>query len=157
MDNELINERELEQMATEFAKKAMILNEPTFNRLARRYLSIIPSNGSAAYRLKNGETGILINWDHYKKELGEDFTDCIDYEINHEAWELALVREKKSANPFGPDHYVAIQKTLEKAKRDGKLERYMDFKTKQLDQFTKNGDTYAAEELQKYKDMISEL
>lgn len=132
-------------------RQAMILTAENFVLLSRRYLSMIPLAGAAAFRLKNGTEGILINWDHYAHGLGEDFSDCVDFEVEHEAQELWLTRGKEKVDAFGPDHYEAILCALRLAKKAGKLDRYLELKTKQLKTFEAAGDIKAMEELEFYK------
>ncbi len=139
-------------------KQAMVLTKEPFVVLSQRYLSTIPLAGAAAYRLKNGEEGIIINWDHYANGLGsENFSDCIDYEIEHEAEELWRTRGKSNVDPFGPDHYEAVKAAMERAYRERKLDRYLKLKTTQMETFRGLGDIKATEELDFYRKYAEEL
>lgn len=79
-------ETQREQYLAEKRQKAMVLSAPEFEMLYQRHFGcVVPFDSAVAFRSKDGTEGILINFDHYQRELGEDFTDCIFYEIEHEA------------------------------------------------------------------------
>ncbi len=139
-------------------ERALILEAPEFVMITREYLGEEPLAGAAAFRLGNDPIRtIVINYDHYKRGLGEDFTDCIPYEIEHEAQELWLTRWKREVDSFGPDHYEAIRRALEMAYRDGKLDRYLELKRRQMQTFAAMGDIRAFEELDFYSQYAQEL
>ncbi len=138
-------------------KQAIVVHSDLFVDLSKKYLSQIPLAGAAAYRTSKGEENILINWDHYEGGLGQDFTDCIPYEIEHEANELWLTRGKTEVDSFGPDHYAAIEEAMRSAYKDGKLDRYMELKRAQMQIFSSMGDTHAMQELAFYKQIAEKL
>ena len=156
-EEEVINELQKEAYLEEKRRQAMIVTGDAFVLLSRNYLSRIPLAGAAAFRLKNGEEGIIIHWDHFAASLGEDFSDCVDYEIEHEAEELWRTRGKTNVDSFGPDHYDAAKAATRKAHREGSLDRYLHFKTVQLRFFKGLGDDKAMEELAFYREYADEL
>ncbi len=138
-------------------KQAMIVHADDFVRLSERFLSQVPLAGAAAFGLKDGREGILINWDHYEKGLGQNFTDCIDFEIEHEAQELWLTRGKSKVESKGPDHYEAAREAMRMAYRQGKLDRYLELKRAQMKTFDALGDAEAMEELAFYREFAESL
>ena len=78
---------------------------------------------------KKGEEAILINWDQFESAFGQDFTDCVPFEIEHEAEELWLTRGKERVDSFGPDHYEAIRAAMKKADSEGKVGQIYGIKT----------------------------
>ena len=138
-------------------RQAMVLHTPEFVQLSRTYLGLIPLAGAAAFALKDGREGILINYDYYQKSLGQDFSDCIDFEIEHEANELLLTRGKEKVDPFGPDHYTASRLATILAHKQGKLDRYLELKRAQFKMLDAFGDVRAMEELDFYKNVAREL
>lgn len=142
-------------------RNAAVVRSRLFVDLARMHLTEIPIAGAAAYRKKSdGSTGILINWDYYEHglETGENFTDCIDFEIEHEAYELWATREEKEfIDPFGPAHYDVIRHAMITAYQAGKVDRYMLLKRKQFELFAQAGDPKAMEELSFYEKYLEEL
>lgn len=157
MPEDLTNIASKDQYLEIRRKNACIVRANIFVQLSKMYLSEVPLAGAAAYRTKKGEENILINWDHYERALGQNFTDCIPYEVEHEAQELWLTRGKEKVDPFGPDHYSAINEALKLAHKDGKLDRYMELKRAQMKTFEALGDVHAIEEFDYYKKIVAEL
>ncbi len=140
-------------------RMAMVLHTDHFVLLCHQKLSTIPMAGAAAYRsrLDENDEGILINWDYYQSSLGQDFTDCLDFEIEHEAQELWLIKGKTEVDPFGPDHYEAIRCALRLAAKRGMLERYLELKRAQFKMFAAMGDDRAMEELAFYREFADSM
>ncbi len=157
MGDEVISSSDREAYLEAARKQAMVLRADAFVMLSNRYLSQIPLAGAAAFRLKDGSEGILINWDHYKVGLGQDFTDCIGFEIEHEAQELWLTRDKEEVDPKGPDHYEAAREAMRMAHRRGKLDRYLELKRTQMEIFEALGDREAMKEFAFYKEFAESL
>lgn len=157
MAEDLISTTSKDQYLEIRRKNACIVRANLFVQLSRIYLSEIPLAGAAAYRTKKGEENILINWDHYERALGQNFTDCIPYEIEHEAQELWLTRGKDKVDSFGPDHYLAIKEAMKLAHKDGKLDRYMELKRAQMKTFEAMGDVHAMQELAFFNDFAKTL
>lgn len=159
--SEEIGNTDFNEFMTGIKKEVAVVRSRTFVQLARMYLTEIPIAGAAAFRTKDGKKrGILINWDYYQHGLGsgENFTDCIDFEIEHEAYELWTTRdEKEYIDPFGPAHYESIRYAMRAAHQAGKLDKYMLLKTKQFELFHKVGDTKAKDELSFYEQYAKEL
>jgi hypothetical protein len=146
-----------EECLAEKRRVAMILHQDQFVLMSQMYLSTIPMAGAAAFVLKDGQEGILINWDYYTRTLGEDFSDCIDFEIEHEAQELWLIRGKTEVDHLGPDHYAAIREAMKMAHEQGKLDRYMKLKRVQFKMFHALGVVNAMDELDFYEQFAEEL
>lgn len=146
-----------EAYLAEKRKLALVVRSRPFTMLAQLHLSEVPLVGAAAFRTKKGEEAILINWDQFESAFGESFTDCIPFEIEHEAEELWLTRGKERVDPFGPDHYEAIRAAMRKASFDGKLNRYMELKRAQMKMFNAMGDTHAMEELDFYSQVAGQI
>lgn len=145
-------ETQREQYLAEKRQKAMVLPSLEFEMLYRRHFGcVVPFDSAVAFRSKDGAEGILINFDYYQRELREDFTDCIPYEIEHEAWELWLTRGEDNLFRLSPAHYEAIRRTLKKAFQDGKLGRYLDLRKQELQTFFR-GDPVAVRAVRFYID-----
>ncbi|OGD55885.1 hypothetical protein A3I57_02915 [Candidatus Beckwithbacteria bacterium RIFCSPLOWO2_02_FULL_47_23] len=157
MVDEIKTDQGKEEELTKLRRQAMVLHTPEFVQLSRTYLGLIPLAGAAAFALKDGHEGILINYDYYQKSLGQDFSDCIDFEIEHEANELLLTRGKEKVDAFGPDHYAASRLATALAYKQGKLDRYLELKRAQFKMFDAAGDSRAMEELDFYKKVASQL
>ena len=151
------NQHFKETYLAQMRKQAMVVRTDIFVSLSQQYLSQIPLSGAAAFRTRGGKEGILINWDHYETGLGQNFTDCIDYEIEHEVHELWLTKGKEKVDAFGPDHYEAIKAAMRLAHQKQMLNRYMDLKRAQMKTFDSMGDTHALEELAFYQRYVFEL
>lgn len=137
--------------------EAAVVHTPDFITLSRMYLSKVPLCGAAAFRLKDGTEGILINYDYFQRTLGADYTDLIPYEIEHEAQELWFLRGQQETDPFGPAHYRAIRETMKKAKKDGKLDDFLDLKETQMAWFKELGDPHTDQELEYYYQVDNQL
>lgn len=144
----------------------------TYELLARIHFKIVPLGGNCSFldpeRDEDGKltgikkAGIFINMDYYQKRLSQDYSDVIPYEVEHEAQELYYA-VKRGMSPrkiserlehhetLGLPHYLAIRRTLEKAQREGMLDRYIEFKKEQLKTFDALGDTRAMKELSFYR------
>ena len=146
-----------EAYLAEKRKLALVVRSRPFTMLAKLHLSEIPLVGAAAFRTKKGEEAILINWDQFESAFGQDFTDCVPFEIEHEAEELWLTRGKERVDSFGPDHYEAIRAAMKKADSEGKLDRYMELKRAQMKMFDAMGDTHAMKELGFYSQVAEQL
>ena len=158
--SEAIENSEFELFRKQALREAIVVQSKTFVQLAQMYLSEIPLAGAAAFRKKDGKEEILINWDYYQNHLGsgENFTDLIDFEIDHEAYELWETRNaQEKIDPKGPAHYNAIKYAMRKVNDAGKLDRYMELKRRQFEFFEKHGDTEARNEFDFYENYAKDL
>lgn len=156
-------DKEREQYFAERRKNALIVRSRPFHMLANLHLTHIPPSGNAAWREKSGKEHVVINYDHYEIELGQNFVDCIPYEIEHEVAELYATRGASSIDPHGPPHYEAIRQSIKKAVEDGMLDRYLEFKRIEMNEFARRQQAlgtqrpHALEELAFYERVAKEL
>lgn len=156
-------DKEREQYFAERRKNALIVRSRPFQMLANLHLTQIPPSGNAAWREKSGKEHVVINFDHYETKLGQNFTDCIPYDIEHEVAELWETRGALAIDPHGPPHYEAIRQAMKKATDDGMLDRYLEFKRTEMNEFARRQQTlgvqqpHALEELAFYERVANEL
>ena len=128
-----------------------------FDRKVKQYLEKPPTAGIFSVRLGDGSEFTIANYDWFKHFLGQDFTDCLELEIEHEAQELLLTRGQETVDPFGPAHYEAIKRTMIRADKEGLLDRYLEFKEQTFKTIVAFGDTHAIEELEHYTKTAAEI
>ena len=160
MAGEIVDPTEYAAFREEWRKHTMVLHKPQFDYLAAKYLHSYPEGGSAAFRQADNTRGVLINWDLFQKDLGQDFTGVIDVEIEHEVFEMYQTRDwplDRPYDPHSPAHYEAIRHAMRFAKSTGSLEKYMLFKRTMLELYEKRGDTFAPQELKFYEDYYQGL
>lgn len=98
---------------------------------------------------------IYVDDHYYTKRFGQDYTEMLVYDLEHEMWEVYLV-VKKGYNPDVIDlrkgkkpphleraHQLAIKKALKKAHKEGRLDDYLQWQRTQHRMYQALGDPYA--------------
>lgn len=123
------------------------LPEPEFYAFANKVLEVKPLCHITGFTLDNGINGILINRDFYKYTLGEDFSDCIPYEILFTSLTMWNCEQN---NKYKQRRLDLVRETVDSIRKDGKFGRFLGFKERQLFYYYKQGDADCLDQMDQW-------